>query len=241
MATITLSPLSPSSSPSAIAGYDPSSSPLAVPPHVLSDSILPELPPIDSPFLIYIDSQEQFPFTFNGLHCDSSRSYRAIRVRTEVRRLGDWTIRDANSQFNYRSMGDYSLAGFVGAIAIERKSMEDLHGTILGWDERRPRFERELDTLNQMQFAAVVVECSLAAALEGVQQWGKKSIDDNRRALFASVQAWQQKYRQVQWSFCDTRRLAEETCFDHLRRFWNGKVRGARRRYGSRFKRGGII
>lgn len=229
-------PLPSSHPPSPAAGYATTASPLAIPPATIKTLFgdIP-LPPIESPFIVVVDSQEQFPFTFHDLRCDASRSYCPIHVRTDTRRLGDW------SQGEYRSMGDYSIEGFIGAVSIERKSMDDLHGTVLGWEVRRPRFERELDTLNQMQFAAVVIECSLTAALAGCQQWGVKTADENRRALFGSIQSWQQKYNRVHWNFCDTRRLAEETTWDHLRRFWERKVREGRRQYGSRFMRGRII
>lgn len=205
---------------------------------------LPELPPVRTRFTVLIDSQEQQPFTFEGFRCDSSRSHRQIEVATEIRRLGSWTQEPDEAgtiQTVYRSLADYSIGGFVGAVGIERKSLDDFHGTVLGWGVRRDRFIRELESLNQFQFAAVVVESSLQAALDSAPCWGIKSADENRASLFGSVQSWQQRFPRVHWIFCDSRRLAEETTFHHLRRFWARKVSEGRRIYGARFMRGGIL
>ncbi|HVY62329.1 MAG TPA: hypothetical protein VHF22_11785, partial [Planctomycetota bacterium] len=60
--------------------------------------------------------------------------------------------------------GDYSIQGFEDQIAIERKSLSDLFGCI-GRD--RDRFERELLRLWALDYAAIVIEATLADVLEG--------------------------------------------------------------------------
>ena len=79
---------------------------------------------------VLIDSREQLPFTFS----DS--------VETEVTGL---------------AVGDYSLAGHEDQIAIERKSLSDLLGSITNG---RERFIRELRHMRAYRFAAIIVEAS---------------------------------------------------------------------------------
>lgn len=54
--------------------------------------------------------------------------------------------------------GDYSLAGHETAIAMERKSLQDLVNTIV---HNRDRFKVELAKLSQYQHAAIVIEASM--------------------------------------------------------------------------------
>jgi ERCC4-type nuclease len=51
--------------------------------------------------------------------------------------------------------GDYSVRGFTSLIALERKSVSDLVGTLT---KGRERFENELDLLAEYRWAAILVE-----------------------------------------------------------------------------------
>lgn len=51
--------------------------------------------------------------------------------------------------------GDYSVRGFTSLIALERKSVSDLIGTLT---KGRERFENELDLLEQYRWRAILVE-----------------------------------------------------------------------------------
>ncbi len=55
--------------------------------------------------------------------------------------------------------GDYSLQGHESAICIERKSLDDLVGSVI---QDRERFERELARMAPFSFKCVVIEGSLA-------------------------------------------------------------------------------
>ena len=160
------------------------------------------------PFTILIDSAEQQALTFQGLRSDSDNGGRPLIVPTEWRCLG----RHPDSK------GDYSIDGFIGRIGIERKSTDDAHGTILGWDGRRERFECELGNLQAMEAAIVVVECSFSDLIRLAPSRGKKSAAQNAKTLHRSVIAFMQDYR-VPWAFCDGRRMAEVTAFRFLERF----------------------
>lgn len=178
--------------------------------HTLGD---PDIADCDAgqmcPFTILIDSAEQYAFTFQGLRSDAADGGRPLIVPTEWRALGR----------HPDSMGDYSIDGFAGRIAVERKSIEDAHGTILGWDGRRERFERELTNLGGMETSLVVVECSLSDLIRLAPARGKRTAAQNAKALHRSVIAFMQDYR-VPWAFCDNRRLAEVTTYRFFERFW---------------------
>lgn len=177
---------------------------------------------IVNPFTIIVDTMEQLPFTFQGIASDHSKYTADIkwRISQGLAEPADITL---TVPIEWRALGesrgDYSILDHQGRCHIERKSVDDAHGTILGWGERRERFERELEFLGSIECAAVVVEGSFGQVLAEVKARGKKSIDENRKTLHRQVLAWQQDYR-VPWVFCDNRRLAEITTFRMLDRYW---------------------
>lgn len=171
--------------------------------------------PLQVPFTVLMDSQEKAPFTFQGLRADSQHDYRPLIVQPQFTYLGP-------------SMGDYSIRGYMPnrkdnpdkpRVSVERKSIDDCIGTVLGFVERRARFERELAQLAEMECSCVVVEGTMDAVIAAVQQEGKKTREQNQKTLFRSWVAFMQDYR-VPWFFCDSRRLAEVTCYRWLERFW---------------------
>lgn len=185
--------------------------------------------PLLNPFTIVIDSAEQHPFTFAGIHADSDRKNRLLRFVPGLNIIRQCLGRHPDS------LGDYSIEGFVGRVHVERKSMEDAHGTLLGWPDtdgksRRERFEQELANLANCECAAVVVECSFGQLVAQAPEYdaGRKTKACNQKILERSVIAYQQDY-QVPWLFCDDRRAAELVTFFFLDRFWM-KHRPKRRR-----------
>lgn len=177
--------------------------------------------PLLNPFGILVDSAEQHPFTFQGIHADSDRKNRLLVVTPGI------NLHRVCLGRHPHSLGDYSIEGFIGRCHVERKSMADAHGTILGWSSdgpdygRRERFEQELANLANCQAAAVVVECSFGELLDNAPEYdnGKKTAACNRKILSRSVIAWTQDYG-VPWLFCESRRHAEITTFRWFDRFY---------------------
>lgn len=89
---------------------------------------------MSKPVLI-IDTREQLPYQFKAFEDQFEHTIRG-------------TLK----------AGDYSLEGYQGRIAVERKSLGDLVNTIV---HGRERFKRELTKLSAMDYAAIVVEASL--------------------------------------------------------------------------------
>lgn len=174
--------------------------------------------PVKLPFTVIIDSAEGQPWSFQGIHADADKQYREWIVPTKRDSLGRHPL----------GLGDYSIEGFTKRIAVERKSIDDLWGTVLGWESdydkqrhnagRRERFEKELLNLSSIEVGLVVVEASLAQCIDEAPEWGVKSAAENRKSLHRSIISFEQKYT-VRWCFCDTRRLAEVHTLQHFRMF----------------------
>jgi len=98
------------------------------------------LAPIAFGGVVVIDTREQCPYAFRGLVSDARTGRHPLIVPTVVAGLPS---------------GDYSLQGFESRIAVERKSLADLFNTL---GQNRGRFQRELERLAQLNYAAVVIE-----------------------------------------------------------------------------------
>lgn len=158
------------------------------------------------PFQVAIDTREQQPFIFAGMLADANQDSRPLLVQTVRTSLGN-------------SLGDYAIHGLYGHCHIERKSLSDAHGTILGWGDRRQQFKETLSNLAGLPSSAVIVECSFGELIRSAPARGKKSAGENGKILHRQVMAWMDDYR-VPWLFCDNRRLAEITAFRWLYRYW---------------------
>lgn len=179
----------------------------------------PPQEPYVVPFTVLVDSAESQPFTFTGIDGDADIDGRPLSIKTQWCSLGR----------HPHSLGDYSIEGYFGRVAVERKSMEDAWGTVLGWESqhqrdrdmpgRRERFEKELENLAGIEAAMVVVEASFDQCLREMPEWGTKPARTNAKIFLRSVLAYMQDYK-VPWLFCDGRRLAEVVTFRYLQRFW---------------------
>ena len=179
--------------------------------------------PIAVPFTILVDSAEQQSWRFTGLKADARQNYRPLMVTTAWRCLG----RHPNS------LGDYSIEGFQDRVAIERKSVDDCRGTVLGWPKkekdgttiqgasRRERFESELTNLAKIHASVVIVEGSLYDVCCGLPEevFGAKPREVVAKILFRSILAFQMDYK-VPWIFCETARMAESAAFRWLERYY---------------------
>ncbi len=90
----------------------------------------------DSEIVVVVDTREQVPYAFDP------------SLVTVVRRA--------------LPVGDYSLDGYEGTVAVERKSREDYVATVVG---ARARFARELRVLREYDLGCVVVEATLEDVL----------------------------------------------------------------------------
>jgi ERCC4-type nuclease len=175
---------------------------------------------INCPFTIYIDTAEQYPFSFSNLRADADKENRIYAVNTELRCLGR----------HPDSLGDYSFEGGLGLCHVERKSMEDLQTTLLGFEDgHRDRFKKELENLSKIQAPLLVVECDKDTFLRNAPEYGIRTAVENAKILYRSVLAMEQDYRvQIEWS--GSRSMAEQDTFRWFYRFWEKNIKTKRSR-----------
>lgn len=163
--------------------------------------------PVICPFTVVIDSREQAPFCFRTFKADAKHKRRGIDKQ--------WFIPNLFIPSEVRTLktGDYSVSGLESAVAVERKSLVDLFGTIGGG---RDRFVRELERLNAMEFAAVVIEANCDFAMQFPPNRAKISP----KVIFRSINAWEQEFPKVHWHWMAGKSLAEHKTFRILERFW---------------------
>ena len=136
--------------------------------------------------IIIADTREQLPYDFQGY------------ADVEVIRAG-------------LPAGDYSIPGCENVVAIERKTIDDLVGCLMGKD--RERFARELAKLRPYIVKAVVVE----AALEDVAR-GRYVSKMQPQAALQSIIALQVRHT-VPFMFCGDRKGAQYVCHGLLSKY----------------------
>lgn len=157
------------------------------------------------PFTILVDTQEQQPWTFISMQV----SGRLVITPYRFESLG-------------ASHGDYSIAGCVREIHVERKSIDDAIGTFLSHGERRDRWLNTLAFLAEIPAGSVAIEGTMGSVLNAIESRGRRSKETLRRTFFNQVHAWEQDFC-VPFRFYDSRRLAEKGTFYILRRYWMAK------------------
>lgn len=138
-----------------------------------------------APLHIIADTREGLPYSFSG--------YAAIVERGTL------------------ESGDYSILGFEDRISIERKTIDDLIGCLMG--DNRERFERELGRLRAYDFAAVVCECTLDDLRRG-----RYRSDMNPKSAIQSVIAFMARYR-LPFVFATDRAGGEMVTFSLLQKY----------------------
>ena len=198
----------------------------------LVDTTLPVAVPDDAvtaPFVVLYDTAEQIPWRFAGLYADARQKHRPLLVPTKRKHLGE-------------GCGDYTIEGFEARIAIERKSLVNIYGTVLAG---RDRFERELRNLNEhREYAAVVVEAEWnALASFNSEDWDYRQLTETQRAnrrhtVISSILAWSSavpivngvrnanasRFPHVRWFFMPGRAAAENWAYRIFERWYRDNV-----------------
>jgi DNA excision repair protein ERCC-4 len=155
------------------------------------------------PARILVDTREQAPYSFRGLFADAADGCTAAGLRLPL------LVPTARVAL---PAGDYAVEGFQTRCAVERKSLADLYSTL---SQGRDRFRREVERLSGMEFAAVVVEASLARILSDPPPHS----DMRPRAVVRTMISWAVRYG-VHFLTCEDRGLAEIMTFRLLQRHY---------------------
>jgi ERCC4-type nuclease len=167
-----------------------------------SNEVLP------SPFTILVDNNEGTPYYFTGLRADASQHFRPLLVQLE--KVSLYT-------------GDYTIKGYEKLLTVERKTLADLFGTVLGGRDRfRDEHERMAEMVKAGGFACVMIEGSLADALHDPPSHPLMTNDKAERSsliVHRVAMSWPQRYG-VHWIWASGRRDAEESTYRLLEKFW---------------------
>ena len=134
---------------------------------------------------ILIDTREQLPFKFD-------------RYGVQVER-------------GTLPVGDYSIPGFEDRVSIERKSLDDLIGCLMG--KNRVRFERELCKGTSYEVFNVVIEAPFTDLIHGRYQNHMR-----RKGAVQSVMAFAVRYR-TSFVSAGSRPLAEHETYSLSEKF----------------------
>jgi len=107
--------------------------------------------------------------------------------------------------------GDYSLDGLDDKVCIERKSKSDLFGSL---GQGRERVKREFERMADFDYAAIVIEASLADLLTPPPY-----SQMNPRAVINTLVSWSIKYG-VHVYFAGCRRNAGTLALRILEQYW---------------------
>ena len=157
-----------------------------------------------SPITVLVDSNEGAPYSFQNLACDSSKSYKPLIIRTKKKRL---------------ATGDYSIEGFEDQVTVERKSPEDAYGTFLGFQkDRRGRFKRQLQRMQEMDFSIVVIEGEFSRMVNNPPA----HFEGKGKLFYRTVLSWEVEFRGggfMGFAFMGTRANAERSTFRYLEKW----------------------
>lgn len=112
--------------------------------------------------------------------------------------------------------GDYSLEGYADRICIERKSLHDLFNTLGGG---RERFIRELERMQQMESAHVIIE----------GEWSRIALEPPERSklsvasVVGSIAAWSVRYPRIHWWTLPDRECGQAMTLKILKAFWKSE------------------
>jgi ERCC4-type nuclease len=151
------------------------------------------------PFTIVQDTREQAGYEFSGMPCVEGEQWIVPVVCRGLK------------------TGDYSIDGFEEKIAVERKSLEDLYGTL---GRGRDRFEREFERLAEMEFGAVVIEATVSEIWRPAEfrlDWHSRL---SPKAVEGTIVSWSLKYPHIHWWPMGSKRAAEIRTFNLLDKWW---------------------
>lgn len=159
----------------------------------------PEATAVTCPFTVLVDGREKAPFLFTGLTTDAADGRRPIVVT--------W-------QWAHLKTGDYTIDGLVDQVAVERKSLADLFGTLGAHRERFELEHQRLATYPRGQ-ACVVIE----ASWEDILNRPPCHSQLHPKTVLRTAVSWQARYG-VPWITTADRRLGEIWTFRFLEKVW---------------------
>jgi len=115
--------------------------------------------------------------------------------------------------------GDYSIVGQEDQVAIERKTLADAYSSL---GRQRRRFRLEVERMQELTYAAIVIEADLRSFLEPAV-----FSRVNPRAALGSLLAWAVAYG-IGIFFAGDRKHGNDITLRLLEQFWLKQLGGKR-------------
>ena len=185
---------------------------------------------VQSPFGVRVDNQEKAGWSFGAIPADKSKS------KGKQALIAVPVTCDSHLKF-----GDYAIIGLEDHFRIERKSKEDMYGTIagvLGHDSEEKKkqrlnekyeisehwFLRQLEGLNSLNgYGHVIVECSFQDLLIQPPSTAFKA-----KSVVRKIFSWRQAYPMVHWHFPGGKHLCEIYAYQLMSKFFDHHARMTR-------------
>jgi ERCC4-type nuclease len=110
--------------------------------------------------------------------------------------------------------GDYSILGLEDKVSVERKSKDDIYGSL---GRSRKRFERMVTRLSKFDYGAIVIEASTKDILIPPE----RSMM-NPKSVILSLISWSIRYKVFVY-FASGRRHAEILTYRILEKYWTNE------------------
>ena len=125
--------------------------------------------------VIIQDTREQRPLSFDGLHIRGVPKLDVVVHKLDV--------------------GDYSVQGLEDKLFIERKSAQDLYGTLF---QGRERFQREMERMQSFKYKYLVIE-STPFGFAQHMEWHRHMMQFN--SAFSTLMIYAERYGlKVRWA-----------------------------------------
>lgn len=158
--------------------------------------------PVSCGFTVAVDDREKLPYSFTTLHANARQGGGLLLIPTARKRL---------------ALGDYSIEGHEDAVAIERKSLDDLDQSL----PRRVHFVGRLERMNERKFAAVVIEATWLQIASEPPSCSRMNPLSVVRSLFA----WTVRFPRVHWIPAGSRAAGEAITYRLLEAFHRDPIK----------------
>lgn len=129
-----------------------------------------------------------------------------------------WPFQNVKVETAKLDTGDYSLKGYEDRITIERKSKVDLIQSVT---HSRVRFEKEMQRLEKIEYACVVIECNLKDLWIRPPHMPRV----NMMSVVNTACQWSAKYK-VPFFFCSDRVHARHFAINYFQGFIKKEIGG---------------
>lgn len=171
-----------------------------------------------APFTVVADSNETLPYRFHNIRAPNGSLVLVRTVKCAMYLHSMRTYQVSTGNHVQAGLADYSIDGHEENIQIERKTVQDLVGSLLGG---RERFEARYMRLADCKRAYLLVEGEWSDVFAHCQEHEVRHENKGvAKKISRTYDAWTMRWPSVQWCMMPGREAAETRCFRLLLTYW---------------------